>query len=135
MHYGQTRIDQLTHELSVLKRLQFGKRSERLDAEQMSLRDEAIDADLTGLEAELEQLQPATATAELRQQPKRVPSPSKLPRTDIHHEPEDTTCKCGCQRERVGEDISEMLDYAPSVDTVERHIHGKWACRHCGSLI
>ncbi|KVK85506.1 IS66 family transposase [Burkholderia sp. MSMB1498] len=135
LQYRQTRIDQLTHELSVLKRLQFGKRSERLDAEQMSLLDEAIDADLAALEAELEQLQPATTAAEPRQQPKRVPLPSKLPRTDIHHEPEDTTCQCGCQRERVGEDISEKLDYAPGVFTVERHIRGKWACRHCGTLI
>lgn len=135
LQYRQTRIDQLTHELSVLKRLQFSKRSERLDAEQMSLLDEAIDADLAALEAELEQLQPATPAAEPRQQPKRVPLPSKLPRTDIHHEPEDTTCQCGCQRERVGEDISEKLDYAPGVFTVERHIRGKWACRHCGTLI
>ncbi|HDR9504870.1 TPA: IS66 family transposase, partial [Burkholderia cepacia] len=51
LHYRQTRIDQLTHELSVLKRLQFGKRSEQLDTEQMSLLDEAIDADLAALEA------------------------------------------------------------------------------------
>ncbi|MDN7765071.1 IS66 family transposase [Burkholderia cepacia] len=135
LHYRQTRIDQLTHELSVLKRLQFGKRSEQLDTEQMSLLDEAIDADLAALEAELEQLQPATRAAGPGQQPKRVPLPSKLPRTDIHHEPEDTTCQCGCQRERVGEDISEKLDYAPGVFTVERHIRGKWACRHCGTLI
>ena len=98
----------------MLKRLQFGKRSERLDADQMSLFDEAINADLAALEAELEQLQPATPAAEPRQQPKRAPLPSKLPRTDIHHEPEDTTCQCGCQRERVGKDISEKLDYAPA---------------------
>lgn len=54
LQYRQTRIDQLTHELSVLKRLQFGKRSEQLDTEQMSLLDEAIDADLAALEIELE---------------------------------------------------------------------------------
>ncbi|TCW78862.1 IS66 family transposase [Burkholderia sp. SRS-46] len=135
LQYRQTRIDQLTHELSVLKRLQFGKRSERLDAEQMSLLDEAIDADLAALEAELEQLRPATPAAEERQKPKRALLPPNLPRTDVHHEPEDTTCPCGCQRERVGEDISEKLDYAPGVFTVERHIRGKWACRHCGTLI
>jgi transposase len=42
LRYRQTRIDQLTHELSVLKRLQFGKRSEQLNTEQMSLLDEAF---------------------------------------------------------------------------------------------
>lgn len=96
LQYRQTRIGQLTHELSVLKRLQFGKRSERLDAEQMSLLDEAIDADLAALEAELEALQPVTPAAEQRQEPKRAPLPPRLPRKDIHHEPEDTTCSCGC---------------------------------------
>ncbi|MGN4155882.1 IS66 family transposase zinc-finger binding domain-containing protein, partial [Burkholderia gladioli] len=135
LRYRQTRIDQLTHELSVLKRLQFGKRSERLDAEQMSLLDEAIDSDLAALEAELEQLRPATPAAKEHQKPKRALLPPNLPRTDVRHEPGDTTCQCGCQRERVGEDISEKLDYAPGVFTVERHIRGKWACRHCGTLI
>jgi hypothetical protein len=135
LHYRQTRIDQLTHELAVLKRLQFGKRSEQLDTEQMSLLDEAIDADLAALEAELEQLQPETPPGKQRQQPKRSPLPPQLPRTEIHHEPEDTSCACGCQRVRIGEDISEKLDYTPGVFTVERHIRGKWACKACETLI
>ncbi|MGF6923395.1 transposase [Paraburkholderia sp. 40] len=135
LQYRQTRIDQLTHELSVLKRLQFGKRSEQLDTEQMSLLDEAIDADLAALEIELEQLQPDTPAGKQRQKPKRTSLPPQLPRTDIHHEPEDTTCPCGCQRVRVGEDISEKLDYMPGVFTVERHIRGQWACRNCETLM
>jgi transposase len=36
---------------------------------------------------------------------------------------------------RVGEDISEKLDYAPGVFTVERHVRGKWACTRCRTLI
>jgi len=31
------------------------------------------------------------------------------------HEPENTTCACGCAMTRIGEDISEKLDYAPGV--------------------
>jgi len=135
LRYRQTRIDQLTHELAVLKRLQFGKRSEQLDTEQLSLLDEAIDADLAALEAELEQLQPDTPPGRQPQKPKRAPLPPQLPRTDIHHDPKDHTCSCGCQRVRIGEDISEKLDYTPGVFTVERHIRGKWACKTCETLI
>jgi transposase len=135
LRYRQTRIDQLTHELSVLKRLQFGKRSEQLNAEQISLLNEAFDADLAALETELEQLQPDRPPDEQRQKPKRTPLPPQLPRTDIRHEPEDITCACGCQRVRIGEDISEKLDYTPGVFTVERHIRGKWACKACETLI
>jgi transposase len=135
LRYRQTRIDQLTHEIAALKRLQFGKRSEQFTAEQMSLLNEAIDADLAALEIELEQLQPETPADTQRQKPKRAPLPPHLPRTDIHHEPDDFTCACGCQRVRIGEDISEKLDYTPGVFTVERHIRGKWACKACETLI
>lgn len=46
LHYRQTRIDQLTHEISVLRRYQFGKSSEQRDTTQASLLDETIDADI-----------------------------------------------------------------------------------------
>ena len=40
-------------------------------------------------------------------------------------------CSCGSALERIGEDVSEKLDYTPSVFHVERHIRGKWACGQC----
>jgi transposase len=134
LHYRQTRIDQLTHEISILRRQQFGRRSEQFNSEQMTLLDEAIDADLAAIELELEQLQPQTPADQPRQQPKRAPLPARLPRTEIHHEPENTVCHCGCERVRIGEDISEKLDYTPGVFTVERHIRGKWVCKNCETL-
>jgi transposase len=36
---------------------------------------------------------------------------------------------------RIGEDVSEKLDYTPGVFHVERHIRGKWACAKCQTLI
>ena len=56
---------------------------------------------------------------------------------DQHHEPESTTCTtegCGCTLKRIGEDVSEKLDYTPGLFTVERHIRGKWACAKCQTL-
>uniref|UniRef100_UPI0026263B86 IS66 family transposase n=1 Tax=uncultured Halomonas sp. TaxID=173971 RepID=UPI0026263B86 len=43
-------------------------------------------------------------------------------------------CACGCQLKRIGEDVSEKLDYMPGVFTVERHIRGKWVCDACETL-
>ena len=37
--------------------------------------------------------------------------------------------------ERIGEDVSEKLDYTPGVFEVERHVRGKWVCRRCERLI
>ena len=33
-----------------------------------------------------------------------------------------STAGCGCTLKRIGEDVSEKLDYVPGVFTVERHI-------------
>ena len=41
---------------------------------------------------------------------------------------------CGCALKRIGEDVSEKLDYTPGVFTVERHVRGKWVCAHCETL-
>lgn len=63
---------------------------------------------------------------------RRMRLPVELPRTDIHHEPASTTCRCGLRR--IGEDVSGKLDYLPGVFTVERHIRGKWVCERCETL-
>ncbi len=133
--WSEARIDQLTHEIAVLKRWKFSARSEQLDATQKSLLDESIEADIAAIELELEQLRPTAAADDAPQQPRRAPLPAHLPRTEHRHEPASTTCACGCALKRIGEDVSETLDYTPGVFTVERHIRGKWACAKCESLV
>ena len=129
-------IEKLTHEVAILKRHKYARRSEQLDAVQGKLLDELIDSDLASIEVELEQaMTEEQKAARPKQQPKRTPLPPELPRTLIHHEPENTQCQCGCQLKRIGEDVSEKLDYVPGEFTVERHIRGKWACDSCETLI
>lgn len=131
----QTIIEQLTHEIAWFKRNKFAKRSEQLSPAQGSLLDDLLDTDIVAIEAELKALNPPAAPAEPRQQPKRVSLPAQFPRTVIYHEPDTTLCTCGCQLQRIGEDVSEKLDYTPGVFTVEQHVRGKWACRQCETLI
>ncbi|MGF6099333.1 IS66 family transposase [Pseudomonas sp. 18175] len=135
IHHDQTLIEQLTHEIAVLKRHRFAKRSEQISPEQGNLLDDLLNTDLEAIDAELSALLPAPAPEQTRQKPKRAPLPAQFPRTVIHHEPENTQCSCGCQLQRIGEDVSEKLDYTPGVFTVEQHVRGKWACRQCETLI
>ena len=140
IHFKQTKIDLLTHEIARYKRLQFAAKSEKLHADQRSLLDETLDADLAVLEAELQSLSPAPAepddtAATPKAKPRRTALPAHLPRVEIQHEPESTACGCGCQMKRIGEDVSEKLDYTPGTFTVERHVRGKWACSACSTLI
>lgn len=135
IHRDQTIIEQLTHEIAILKRHRFAKRSEQISPDQGNLLDDLLNTDLEAIDAELSALMPEPAPGKTRQQPKRAPLPSQFPRTVIRHEPENTKCACGCQLQRIGEDVSEKLDYTPGVFTVEQHVRGKWACRQCEALI
>ena len=137
LKYRQAKIDQLTHEMAVLKRWKFGRSGERLDPAQLSLLDETIDADIAAIELELEQLTPTPRAVTEAGQPRRARLPPGLPRVEIYHEPDSDLCAtpgCGCTLRRIGEDVSEKLDYTPGVFTVERHIRGKWACSKCQTL-
>ena len=131
--FNQTLIDKLTHENALLKRLKFAAQSERYTPEQRSLLEDEIEADLAAVALEIDQLAPQT-DRQGKKQPKRQPLPANLPRREIRHEPESTTCRCGCQMKRIGEDVAEKLDYEPGVFSVERHIRGKWACAKCETI-
>ena len=134
LKHSQALNAKLTHENALLKRMKFAAQSERFNAQQRSLLEDEIEADLAAVAVEIEQLQPPAAAPEAKQQPKRQPLPAHLPRREIRHEPESTTCACGCQMKRIGENVAEKLDYVPGVFTVERHIRGKWACAQCETI-
>jgi len=132
-----TKIEKLTFEIAQLRRQRYGVKSEQLDAEQRRLFDENIDEDIAAVEEQLLDLiePPAPDQDGEKRVPKRAPLPANLPRVDHRHEPESTVCGCGCQMKRIGEDVSEKLDYAPGDFTVQRHIRGKWACGQCKTLV
>ncbi|AKJ27078.1 IS66 family transposase [Caldimonas brevitalea] len=134
VRHKQATIDKLTHENATLKRLKFAAGREHFNAEQRSLLEDTLDADMQAVQAELQQLSPQPPAPD-KQSPKRKPLPPHLPRREFRHEPENTLCGCGCQMKRIGEDVSEKLDYQPGVFTVERHVRGKWACARCERLV
>jgi len=128
-------LDKLTHENALLKRMKFAAQSERFNPEQKSLLEDEIEADLAAVASEIDALaQTQTPTTPEKKQAKRLPLPAHLPRREVRHEPASTTCACGCQMKRVGEDVAEKLDYVPGVFSVERHIRGKWACAKCETI-
>jgi len=63
----------------------------------------------------------------------RKPLPEDLPRVEVVHDidEQDKVCSCGCERRRIGEEISEQLDIVPARVRVIRHIRPKYACPAC----
>ncbi|MFT8231879.1 MULTISPECIES: transposase [Pseudomonas] len=86
IHRDETIIEQLAHEIAILKRHKFAKRSEQISPAQGSLLDDLLNTDLEALEAELKALHPPPAKTEPRQQPKRA----SLAPVPAHRDPSRT---------------------------------------------
>ena len=126
-------ISKLTHEMAILKRWRFGKASEAFQGLQRSLLEESIDEDLGAIEMELKALR---APAKPKQVPVRTRLPVDLPRVEgPPHDPESAVCGCGCRMKRIGEDVSEKLDYVPGYFQVLVDRRGKWVCEACETIV
>ena len=78
--YRQSKIDQLTHEMAVLKRWKFSRSREYLDSTQASLLDETIDADIAATGRR--RIPPAAQT---RSAAARAAPCGPAPRTRLHY--------------------------------------------------
>jgi transposase len=124
-------IERLKAQLIKLKRMQFGRSSEKLDRAIDQL--ELLLDDLR--EGEAERLVAQTALpAEEKQRPARKPLPQSLPREEIVHQAPCTCPTCGGELRRLGEDVTELLEYVPASFKVIRHVRPKFSCRKCESI-
>jgi transposase len=130
-------IGKLTHELARLRRVQFAARSERMDAIQRGLFDEAMAEDIAAVEAQLEAAQTDAPTARsASQRPRRQPLPPELERVTTVHEPASCQCAgCGGALVKIGEQVSEKLDVKPIELFVRREVYPQYACRACEQVI
>ena len=131
---AQAEIDRLRNLVKTLQRSQFGRRSERLDHDQLQLGLEDLDADIARAEAAL----PETPASKTRPEPTvegRLSLPDHLEREDVTLDVAAGACPCcGGEIHKVGESVSEMLDYVPARLKVLRIRRPKYGCRACGKL-
>jgi transposase len=116
-HYQQ-RVDYL------LRRL-FGPRSERLDPNQLALFEKSIEQAATQPEADAPK-----ATRPRRNAHGRKRLPEDLPRKRVVHDlcEEEKICPNGHTRVRIGEDMSEQLDFTPASYYVIEHVRPIYVC-------
>jgi transposase len=123
--------------LRQLRRARFGRKSEKLDPDQLSLAMEETEQAIAENEA-----QPGAPDATLkasRTKPRSVNRgalPSHLPREEIIIEPENKSCPCCNGAMHVmGEARSERLDVIPAQFKVIVTRRPKYACRRCGDAV
>ena len=128
-------IEHLKLIITQLRRMMFGKKSEKIarQVEQLELKLEELQA------AEAEQ-SAATATTRAQSAPRkksgRKPLPEHLPRETHTHPPTEQACSCcGGQLSKLGEDVSEMLEYVPASFKVIRHVRPKMCCTRCDRIV
>jgi transposase len=124
-------IERLKSIIKTLQRAQFGRRSERVDPDQLALALEEIDSDLA---REQEKRSPREKQAGERP-PGRKSLPDHLPREEVRLDIESMTCAgCGGALHVIGESVSEMLDWVPAELRVIRTTRPKYACRTCETV-
>ena len=131
------KIDRLQHLLHQLQRAQFGRRSEKLDPDQLALAFEDIEQAIAASEAADDKKDPAAAKdAPTSAATNRGALPAHLPRVHVTIAPEDTNCPC-CRAPMhvIGEDTAERLDVIPAQFRVIVTHRPKYACRACEEAV
>ena len=127
-------IDRLRRIVKSLQRSQFGRRSERLDEDQLQLGLEDLDADIAQAEAGCPEAPEKDPNSE-RRPPGRLSLPDHLPREDTVLDIDTDICPCcGGPVHLIGETVSEMLDHVPARVRVLRIRRPRYGCRSCGTI-
>jgi transposase len=134
--------DNLRHLLKKLQNAQFGKKSERLDHDQLQLAMEDLETAAAKRDAEEEKKQAAETPAkpqtetQKKRRPNRGSLPAHLPRIHVTIEPESTVCPC-CQGQMhlICDETAERLDSIPAQHRVVVTHRPKYGCRDCESAV
>jgi hypothetical protein len=122
-------IERLTARIAKLRRMQCGRSSEKIDAEIEQLElllDDLHDTD--GAKVERSAVEPDLSN------PVRRPLPEHLPRENVVHAAACVCPKCGGELRRLGEDVTEVLEYVPASCKVIRHMRPKFSCHRCEAI-
>jgi transposase len=137
-HEQSRTIHQLEHQLHELLRKLYGRSSEKLDPNQLALFAEMLgqlQSQTPAPPAPPPQPPPiATASKPVKTPHGRRRFPADLERKRIEHDlPEDQKlCPCcGKARCRIGEEVTEKLEYVPAKVIVLQNVQFKYACTHC----
>jgi transposase len=128
-------IEHLKLLIAKLRRMQFGRSSEKRDRqiEQLELQLEELEAKRMKEAATAEKL-PSAGSCVAR--PIRQPLPDHLPREVRKVLPKQEACPdCGGKLKQLGEDVSEILEYVPASLKVIRYVRPKLACRGCDRIV
>src|SRR5919205_1476487 len=135
---AQAEIEKLRLLIRRLQRGQFGRRSERLDPDQLQLGLEDLEQTAAAAEAAQEEVAARSGTPRTpRVRRRNLGSlPAHLPRVEVLVDLEDKSCPCcGGALHVIGEDREEMLDIVPAQLRVKVIRRPRYGCRACAEAV
>src|SRR4051812_23425848 len=135
---AQAEIEKLRLLIRQLQRGRFGRRSERLDPDQLQLGLEDLEQAVAAAEAAQEEVTARSGTPRPPRARRRNLGalPAHLPRVEVLVDVEDKGCPCcGGALHVIGEDTSEMLDLVPAVLRGRVIRRPRYACRACEGAV
>ncbi|MCP5071698.1 MAG: hypothetical protein GY947_00175, partial [Rhodobacteraceae bacterium] len=123
------KVEQLQHQLHGANRQRFGSKSESLDQLQLFVENEEI----TRAATEVVETAPSEPV-EPKGQPKRKPPPDHLDRIEQVLSAGEDCPECGGDLSKLGEDVTEELEYIPGRFVVNKIIRPRMACRRCEAI-
>lgn len=131
-------IERLKLLIAKLRRMQFGRKSEKLDwqIEQLELKLDELVASRTQ-QAAASPVSPLAASAVNQERKRgRYRLPAHLPRETRKILPKQEACPdCSGGLKFLGEDVSEILEYVPEHFKVIRQVRVKLACVRCDKIV
>jgi transposase len=129
--------DKLRHLLLKLQRHQFGRKSERLPAEQLELGLADLETAIAKADAEADKRDPTLRRERAaKRRASRGALPAHLPRIEVALAPESAACPCCAEpMVEIGADTSERLDVIPAQFRVIVTRRPKFACRACQGVV
>jgi transposase len=124
----------LRHQLDVLSRRMFQRKTDQLNPAQLKLALEQLKNETGAADEPVEMDSGELVVKEHRRKKTgRQQIPASLPRRIVSIEPseEDRRCGCGQEKARILEEQSEKLNYIPATFEVVRTVRGVWACQKC----
>jgi transposase len=132
-------IERLQTMIAHLRRMQFGRKSEKIERqiEQLELELEDLESAQAAQLEELDRnLEPKASAVAAKQKPVRRSLPDHLPREVEIHAPAASDCPaCGSQLNKLGEDVAEVLEWIPASFKVIRHVRPKLCCSKCDVIV
>jgi len=129
-------IEHLKLLIAKLRRMQFGRKSEKVERqiEQLELKLEDLEANRTE-PTQPPTIEPCSSEPATSSRKRRV-LPDHLPREIQTHEPEQHSCpECGGTLKKLGEDVSEILEWVPASFKVIRYVRPKLCCTGCDVIV